>query len=391
MMPFPWFRLSHITAGFVAVLVGYSSSVAIVFQAANAAGATAGELNSWLWALGIGMGLSCIGLSLAYRQPILTAWSTPGAALLVTSLADLSMSQAIGAFLFSSLLMTLAGLTGSFQRLMQWVPQPLAAAMLAGVLVGFGLDVFVSLEKDWALAGLMVVSFFLARRILPRYAIPISLACGILWAFADNQLQIDALDWTPAMPIFIMPEFSLAAMLGVGIPLFIVTLSSQNVPGLAVLRANGYHVNASPLISWTGGLGLVLGPFGGYAFNLAAITAAICMTPDADPDPSERWRASVWAGIFYVFTGLFGATVVSMFIAFPQVLIATIAGLALLGTIAGGLHTALAENQLREAALVTFLTTASGMTLLGLGSAFWGLVFGLGLHRLNGVAYNRGI
>src|SRR5699024_6579540 len=176
--------------------------------------------------------------SLAYKQPILTAWSTPGAALLATSLAGISMSQAIAAFLFSSLLMTLAGISGSFHRLMQWVPQPLAAAMLAGVLLNFGLDVFVSIQNDWALAGLMVISFFLARHMLPRYAVPISLVVGIVWAFINNQLNLAAMDWTPALPVFMMPEFSPAIMLGVGLPLFIVTLSSQNVPGLAVLRAN---------------------------------------------------------------------------------------------------------------------------------------------------------
>jgi len=391
MISFSWFRLTHITTGFVTVLVGYSSTVAIVFQAANAAGASAAELNSWLWALGVGMGVTCIGLSLAYKQPILTAWSTPGAALLATSLAGISMSQAIAAFLFSSLLMTLTGISGSFHRLMQWVPQPLAAAMLAGVLLNFGLDVFTSIQNDWALAGFMVISFFLARQLLPRYAVPISLVVGIVWALTHNQLNLAAMDWTPAMPVFMKPEFSPAVMLGVGLPLFIVTLSSQNVPGLAVLRANGYTVNASPLISWTGGIGLVLGPLGGYAFNLAAITAAICMTPDADPNPHERWRTAVWAGVFYIITGLFGATVVSIFIAFPQALIATIAGLALLSTIASGLHTALADSHDRDAALVTFLTTASGMTLLGLGSAFWGLVFGLLLHHLNRVAYNKRI
>lgn len=377
-----WFRVSHLVAGFVAVLVGYSSSVAIIFQAALAAGATPRELQSWMWALGVGMGLTCIGLAWSYRQPILTAWSTPGAALLITSLADYTMAQAIGIFLFSSTLMTLSGLTGSFQRMMQWIPNHLAAAMLAGILVNFGMSIFTAIESSWVLAGGMLVVYFLVRIQAPRYAIPLTLAAGMAWAMFKGLLTSDALDWTPARPVFMAPEFSLGAMISVGVPLFIVTMTSQNVPGLAVLRANGYQAPASPLISVTGLTGLVLAPFGGFAFNLAAITAAICMTEDADPDRERRWLASVWAGLFYVLVGVFGTTVVSVFAAFPMELIATIAGLALLGSIGGSLANALRDPSGRDAALVTFLATASGMTFLSIGSAFWGLVLGMLVHRI---------
>ncbi len=376
-------RLSHIAAGFIAVLVGYSSSVAIIFQAASAAGATAAQLNSWMWALGIGMGITCIGLALAYRQPVLTAWSTPGGALLVTSLSGFSMGEAIGAFLFSAVLITLAGLTGGFRKIMEWVPASLAAAMLAGILAVFGMRIFTSMQTDWALAGMMFLAFFVLRRLAPRYAVPATLALGMVWCAAGGLLAVDMLDWKPARPVFTAPEFSWAAMVGVGLPLFIVTMTSQNVPGLAVLRANGYQAPASPLISWTGLTSLVLAPFGGFAFNLAAITAAICMSEDAGQDRNWRWLASVWAGIFYLFTGIFGATVVSMFAAFPVELVATIAGLALLGTIGQGLASALTGPAERDAALVTFLTTASGMSLLGIGSAFWGLVFGMLVFQLN--------
>lgn len=375
-----WLKPSHIVSGFIAVLVGYTSSVAIVFQAATAAGASASELNSWMWALGIGMGASCIGLSIAYRQPVLTAWSTPGAALLATSLTGLTMGQAIGVFLFTSVLITLSGVTGGFRKIMEWVPQHLAAAMLAGILAGFGMSIFTSIQTQWMLTAVMIVTYFAARLLLPRYSVPITLLAGIMWAALQGMLTTGALDWSPTRPQFMMPDFNITSLLGVGLPLFIVTMTSQNVPGLAVLRANGYDTPASPLISWTGITGLLLAPFGGYAFNLAAITAAICMSADADPDPKERWRASIWAGIFYLMTGIFGATVVSIFGAFPIELIATIAGLALLGTIGNSLNSALRDTKGRDAALVTFLATASGMTFSGIGSAFWGLVLGMAIH-----------
>lgn len=375
-----WFRISHISAGFIAVLVGYTSSVAIIFQAANAAGASAAELNSWMWALGIGMGASCIGLSLRYRNPVLTAWSTPGAALLVTSLSGLTMSQAIGVFLFSSLLITLSGITGWFQKIMQYVPRHIAAAMLAGILIRFGMDLFTAMQSQWLMVGLMFIAFLLGRIWVPRYTVPLALAVGMLCAGSLGLLHLETLAWTPASPLLMPPEFSVSALIGVGIPLFIVTMTSQNVPGLAVLRANGYQTPASPLISWTGAAGLILGPFGGFSFNLAAITAAICMSKDADSDPSRRYLASVWAGVFYLFTGVFGATVVGLFAAFPVELVAAIAGLALLGTIGNSLAGALADDHGREAALVTFICTASGMTFMGIGSAFWGLVFGICVH-----------
>lgn len=371
------FALTHLAAGFVAVLVGYTSSVAIIFQAATAAGATTEQLASWMWALGIGMGTTCIGLSLYFRSPVLTAWSTPGAALLVTGLDGLSMNVAIGVFLGSSALITIAGASGGFQRLMSYVPRPLAAAMLAGILVRFGMDAFGSMQTQPLLVGVMLATWLIARVVLPRYTVPLALMAGVACAAVLGLLRLDALDWTPATPVFMAPEFSWQAFVGVAIPLFIVSMTSQNVPGLAVLRANGYNTPASPLIGWTGFAGLALGPFGGFSFNLAAITAAICMSRDADPDPDRRYMAAVWAGVFYLATGIFGATVVSLFVAFPVELVASIAGLALLGTIANSLAGALADEAERDAAIVTFLCTASGLSLLGIGSAFWGLVLGM--------------
>ena len=376
------FAITHITAGFVAVLVGYTSSVAIIFQAATAAGATPAQLSSWMWALGMGMGATCIGLSLYFRAPILTAWSTPGAALLVTGLEGFSIGQATGVFLMSSLLIALAGASGGFQRLMKFVPRHLAAAMLAGILVRFGIDAFDSVRTAPALVLIMLLTWLLGRRLFPRYTVPLALASGVACAAAMGMLKLEALDWTPAKPTLMLPEFSWSAFAGVAVPLFIVSMTSQNVPGLAVLRANGYTTPASPLVTWTGATGIMLAPFGGFSFNLAAITAAICMSRDADPVPGRRYMAAVWAGVFYLFTGVFGATVVSLFAAFPIELIATIAGIALFATIANSLAGALADEQGREAAVVTFLCTASGASLLGVGSAFWGLAAGLLVHAL---------
>lgn len=375
--------ISHISAGFIAVLVGYTSSAAIVFQAAHAAGATAAEISSWLLALGLGMGVTCIGLSLYFKSPVLTAWSTPGAALLITGLAGLSMSEAIGVFLFSSLLITIAGFSGWFEKLMHHVPKSLAAAMLAGVLLRFGLDVFVVLPTQGLLVGGMMASYLIGRRFFPLYAVPVTLLLGLLIASFQGLLQFEAISVQIAQPVFIAPSFSLSSLIGVGIPLFIVSMASQNVPGLAVLRANGYETPASPLIGFTGLTGLLLAPFGGFSFNLAAITAAICMSKDADPDPKRRYMAAVWAGIFYLITGVFGATVVSLFAAFPRAMIVSIAGLALLGTIGNGLSSALHDEKEREAALITFLVTASGLALFGIGSAFWGILLGIAVSWLN--------
>lgn len=329
------------------------------------------------------MGLTCIGLSLWSRSPVLTAWSTPGAALLATGLVGLTMGQAIGVFLFCSLLLTLVGFSGWFDRLMRHVPPTLAAAMLAGVLLRFGLDVFVVLPTQGLLVGVMLACYLFARRLAPRYAVPLTLVAGLAVALMQGLVRADALTLELAQPVWMTPEFSVPALLGVGVPLFVVTMASQNLPGLAVLRANGYATPASPLIGWTGLTGLVLAPFGGFSFNLAAITAAICMSSDADPDPGRRYRAAVWAGVFYLITGVLGATVVGLFVALPRALVVTIAGLALLGTIASGLSGALAHEKERDAALITFLVTASGLTIGGIGSAFWGLALGLAATWIN--------
>ena len=376
-----FFGLSPISAGFIAVLVGYTSSAAIVFQAASAAGAGPAHISSWLLALGLGMGCTCIGLSLYFRSPVLTAWSTPGAALLATALVGLPMSEAVGAFLVASALITVCGVTGWVETLMKHVPKSLAAGMLAGVLLRFGINVFTSLSQQLALVGLMLGFYLVGRRMRSRYTIPLTFLGGLLWASIHGLIRLDAIDLGFARPLFTAPDFTLSTAIGVGIPLFIVTMSSQNVPGIAVLRANGYATPVSPLIGWTGLAGLLLAPFGGFSFNLAAITAAICMSPEAERDPDRRYLAAVWAGIFYVMTGLLGATVASLFSALPRELVAAIAGIALFSTIGNSLAGALHEESERDAALIAFLVTASGLTLWRIGSAFWGLLFGLAARR----------
>jgi benzoate membrane transport protein len=368
---------SSIVAGFITVLVGYTSSAAIVFQAAQAAGATAAELASWMTVLGIGMGLTCIGLSLRYRTPIVTAWSTPGAALLATSLAGVPMGEAIGAFVLCGILITLAGVTGWFERIMNRVPLSLAAAMLAGVLLRFGLEAFLSLTSRFALVAAMFAAYLLGKRWWPRYAVLGVLAAGMAVAAAQGALHFESVRWTAAWPVWTTPVFTWTGAVGIALPLFVVTMASQNVPGVAVLRAHGYGTPVSPLITWTGVASVLLAPFGGFAFNLAAITAAICMGKQAHEDPARRYLAAVAAGVFYLAVGLAGATVGALFAAFPRELVLAVAGFALLATIGNGLATALAAEKDREPALITFLMTASGISLGGIGSAFWGLVAGL--------------
>lgn len=374
---FKGFSLTHLSAGFVAVLVGYTSSAVIIFQAAHTVGATEAQIASWMWALGLGMAVSSISLSLYYRIPLLTAWSTPGAALLVTSLAGVSLPEATAAFILCGILIAIIGYAGWFERFMHWIPLPLASAMLAGVLLKFGLNAFVSLQQEPLLVGGMLVTFLLMKRLLARYAIPLTLLVGSLIAWLSGLMDLSKLSLQWAQPVFVMPAIRLEALIGVGLPLFIVTMASQNIPGVAVLKANGYEAPLSKTIGLTGLTTITLAPFGGYAYNLAAITAAICMGEEVDKDKAKRYLASFSAGLFYLLAGLFGASITSLFLSFPQALILAIAGFALIGTIANSLQAALADSAEREAALIVFLVTASGVSLLGLGSAFWGLIFGL--------------
>jgi benzoate membrane transport protein len=367
--------LSATVAGFVAVLVGFTSSVAIVFAAAQALGATADQTASWIWALGLGMGLTSLGLSLHYRQPVLTAWSTPGAALIAAT-HGVALSDAIGAFLVCAALITVAGFSRLFERVMDKIPMAIAAALLAGVLARFGLDAVLAARTAPALVVGMALALLAGRRWWPRYAVPGVLVGGVLIAGLQGGLHLNHVHWALTTPVWTSPTWSLSALVGVGLPLFVVTMASQNLPGVAAQRASGFNTPVSPVIGVTGLASLLGAPFGGYALNLAAITAAICMGREAHEDPARRYMAAVMAGVFYIALGLAGGTVAGLLSAFPRELVIGLAGLALLGTIAGGLASALRDEHHRDAAALTFLVTLSGLSVAGIGSAFWGVVAG---------------
>ena len=382
--------LSTFTAGFVAVLVGFTSSVAIVFQAALAFGATPAQVSSWLWALGLGMGLCTLVPSLWLRQPVMVAWSTPGAAVLATAglTGGFSMAEAVGAFMVCAVAITLAGLTGWFERVMNRLPLAIASGLLAGVLARFGMQAFVAAQTALPLVLLMLASYVLGKRFAPRYAVPLTLVIAIIFVASTQGFTGPAVDFSLTQPVFVAPVFTLGAAVSLALPLFVVTMASQNLPGVAAIQAAGYGrlpgadagtaegIPISRVISLTGIATLLLAPFGAFALNLSAITAAICMGREAHADPQRRYTAAVCCGAIYVLIGLFGAAIVAVLTAFPKELIAAIAGLALLGTIGNALHVALVDEAHREAALITFLVTLSGVVIAGVGAAFWGVVAG---------------
>ncbi len=368
---------SAVVAGFIAMMTGYTSSLVLMFQAGQAAGLTSGQISSWIWALSIGMAVCSIGLSLRYRTPITIAWSTPGAALLITSLGGVSYGEAIGAYITCAVLVIICGMTGSFERLVKRIPGSLAAALLAGILFKIGSEIFVAAQHRTGLVVGMLVTYLIVKRLMPRYAVLAALLIGTLISGLLGLLDFSGFALEVAVPVWTTPSFSMAATISIGIPLFVVAMTSQNMPGIAVLRADGYNVPASPLISTTGVASLLLAPFGSHGVNLAAISAAICTGPHAHEDPKKRYTAAMWCGIFYGIAGTFGATLAALFAAFPKELVLSIAALALFGSISNGLTVAMSESKEREAALITFMVTASGMTLYSVGSAFWGIVAGV--------------
>ena len=287
-----------------------------------------------------------------------------------------TMADAVGAFLVCAALITLAGITGWFERVMNRIPVALASALLAGVLARFGIEAFAAARTALPLVLLMLGCYLVGRRCWPRYAIVGVLAVATGFVALQGQLHTEAVSWSLAQPVFTAPRFSLAATVSLALPLFIVTMASQNLPGVAAIRAAGYHMPISRIITMTGVATLVLAPFGAFALNLSAITAAICMGEEAHPDKAKRYTAAVACGLIYIAIGLVGAAVTGLLLAFPKELVLAIAGLALLGSIGGGLHAALKDDAHREAALITFLVTLSGVVIAGIGSAFWGVVAG---------------
>lgn len=368
--------LSALVAGFITVLVGYTSSAAIVFQAARALGANQAEIASWMWALGIGMGITCLVPSLWLRLPVVTAWSTPGAAMLAGSTLGLPMSEVIGAFMLSAIMMTIAGYTGWFEKAMSRIPMALASGMLAGILLRFGIDAFAAVQTQPWLVLAMLATYLAGRVWFSRYAIIATFVVGIAVAASGGLLHMQGLQSQWPQPVMTWPSLSVSAFFSIALPLFIVTMASQNIPGVIVAKSMGYQLPVSPIIGFIGIVNLALAPFGGYAFNLAAITAAICMGRESHENPQRRYVAAMAAGCFYLLAGLLGGAVVALFAGLPKELIMAIAGIAVLGTIANSLLTALHEEASREPALIAFLVTASGLSLAGIGSAFWGLAAG---------------
>ncbi|TWP35929.1 benzoate/H(+) symporter BenE family transporter [Leekyejoonella antrihumi] len=363
-------------AGLIAVVVAFAGPSVIILQAASAGHLTAAQTTSWLWAIGVGSGVLCLGLSLWTRTPAIAAWSTPGSALLVTSIDHFSYATVIGAYLVSALAVVFVGISGWFGRLMRAIPAPLVSAMLAGILLPFCIDAVSGSGGHLVVPGAAVLGYLVGKRISDRWSVPLALACGVLAAVLAGRLHTAGLAVGLAQPHWTTPAFSLSAVIGIGLPLFIVTMTAQNAAGVAVSRSFGYDCDDRRLITATGVASLVFAPFGSHGLNLSSITAAICSGPTAHPDPRRRYVAGVACGVFYILVGTFASVLTAVFTDLPPGLIATVAGLALLGALIGSLGASLADTTRCEPALITFLATASGLTLLGVGSAFWGLVLG---------------
>lgn len=379
--------LSAVIAGLIAVIISYAGPLIIVFQAAREAHLPSDQVSSWIWAISIGSGLTGLLLSWRLKVPVITAWSTPGAALLVSMLPTVSLPQAIGAYIVASLIIAVVGLSGAFDKLMSRLPKAIAAAMLAGILFRFGAGLFTSVTLQPALVLAMIAAYLLGKRLSPRYAILAVLLVGCAVAAGLGEFNGGSITLAVAQPIFMAPEWNWHAIINIGLPLALVTLTGQYVPGMAVMRSAGYSTPARSIVSWTALTSVLLAPFGSHGINLAAITAAICTGREAHEDKDKRYIAGIACGLFYLLMGVFGATLASVFAALPKELIAALAGLALFGAISAGLSGAMADEKQREAALITFLVTASGMSFLGLAAAFWGLIFGLVAHGV--LTYTR--
>lgn len=369
--------LHPVVAGIVSVIVNYGGTFILVFQAAKLAGLSPALTSSWVWSVSIGVGLSGLVLSWYSREPVITAWSTPAAAFLVTALASVPYSDAIGAYLLSAAGFVMLGVTGYFERLVRAIPGGIAAGLLAGILLQFGIGAFGGLSVDPALAGLLIAAYVTFKRFTARYAVVGILLLGLGYLLLQGQVDLTALRLEFATPLFTAPTFSLNAALSVALPLFLITLTGQYMPGMLVLRNDGFKTSANPIVAVTGLGSLLMAPFGSHAFNIAAITAAICTGKEAHEDPGKRWVAGIAAGVCYILVGVFGVTLASVFMALPATFITTLAGLALLGTIGASLANAMADARSREAALITFLAAAANINLFGIGGAFWGLVIGL--------------
>lgn len=366
-----------IVAGLVSVIVNYGGTFILVFQAAQIAGLSPELTASWVWSISIGVGVTGILLSWFSREPIITAWSTPAAAFLVTALATTSYAEAVGAYLICAAAFVVLGLSGWFERIIRLIPPGVAAGLLAGILLQFGIKAFAGLSIDPLLAGLLIVTYVVLKRFTARYAVVGILVLGLVFLLIQDRVNLTGLELKLAAPVFTLPVFSLNALLSVALPLFLITLTGQYMPGMLVLRGDGFKTSANPIVTVTGLGSLLMAPFGSHTFNIAAITAAICTGREAHENPDKRWIAGIAAGLFYILVGVFGVTLAAVFMAFPATFITTLAGLALLGTIGGSLASAMADARTREASLITFLAAAANISMFGIGGAFWGLLMGL--------------
>ena len=381
--PVRWNDLTHpVVAGLLSVIVNYGGTFILVFQAAKVAGLSPELTASWVWSISIGVGVTGILLSWVSREPIITAWSTPAAAFLVTALATTPYAEAVGAYLISAAAFVALGLSGWFERVIRLIPPGVAAGLLAGILLQFGIRAFGGMGIDPLLAGWLILAYVVFKRFSARYAVVGILVLGLAFLLIQDRVDLSGLQLKLAAPVFTMPAFSLNALLSVALPLFLITLTGQYMPGMLVLRNDGFKTSANPILAITGLGSLLMAPFGSHAFNIAAITAAIATGREAHEDPSRRWIAGIAAGVCYILVGVFGVTLAGVFMAFPATFITTLAGLALLGTVGGSLATALADAKTREASLMTFLAAAANINLLGIGGAFWGLVIGLLAHAI---------
>lgn len=390
--PFPWAArtldyLPPVLAGLIAVLVSYAGPFLLVLQAAQVGQLSAAQLGSWVWAISVGAGLCGVYFSWRHRIPVVCAWNTPGAALLVGALATVPYAQAVGGYVVAAALLWLVGRSAAFERVVAAIPQSLCAALLAGILLRFGVQVYAQTAQagsdgQW-LVGLLFLAYLAGKRLAPRYAIVITLTLGVLlwatlgWGTPPAQVGLrEPLQWQWTLPVWTSPEFTLAGVVSVGLPMAVLCLTGQQLPGLAVLRAAHYPTPTRDLVGGSSLVTLLLAPLGAHGVNLAAITAAICTGDEAHRDPAKRWVAGAACGVFYLLIGSLAGVLTQALVLLPPVLIGTVAGLALLGAIQGGLVQGLAVPQEREAALITFVVTASNVTLFGLGSACWGLLLG---------------
>jgi len=372
--------VSATVAGFLAVLISYSGPLIIFFQAAQKANVDPNMMISWIWGISIGAAVAGIFLSIKYKVPVITAWSAPGTALLVTLFPNISLNEAVAAYITAALVILVIGLTGYFDKLLKWIPQSIAAGMMAGILFQFGLGLFTATNSMPLIVFGMVLVFLVSKRINPRYSMVWVLLAGVLLSLVLGKMNPVTVDFSLAIPQWISPEWSINGMLNLAIPLILVSLSGQFLPGMAIMKLSGYDTPAKPIITTTSIASLAVACVGGITIVLASITAALCMGKDAHELKDKRYIAGIANGVFYILGGLFAGSIVMLFSLLPKELVAALAGLALLGAIATNVSVAMKDESERDAALITFLASVSGMHFLGLSSVFWGICIGMLAH-----------